>query len=151
MQYLLVDDLVRAVELGVSARLDGPFNVAPEGWIPPEVRFELVGPRPRVRLPEAIADVLTARRLRRAGYPPQVAAYAHESWVVASDALRAAGWEPTDSNEEAFVEADTGGPLTSMDPRRRQTLSLAVAGAAVVGAAAGAVLLVRRLRRRRTA
>jgi nucleoside-diphosphate-sugar epimerase len=147
MQYLLLDDLASAVALSVTARLDGPFNVAPEGWIPPEVRLELIGPKPRLRLPEAVADLLTARRLRRSGYPAEVAAYARESWVVASDALRGAGWAPNDSNEEAFVAADTPGPLTSMDPRRRQTISLAAAGLAVVGAVTGVVLLVRRIRR----
>jgi nucleoside-diphosphate-sugar epimerase len=148
MQYLHVDDLVAAIELAGRRRLDGAFNVAPEGWIPPEVRQDLIGPRPRVGLPEALADALTARRLRHAGYPVEVAAYQRESWVVASDALRAAGWRPTDTNEQAFVEAETAGPFASLDARRRQAISLAAVGVVTAATGVAAVAAVRRLRRR---
>jgi nucleoside-diphosphate-sugar epimerase len=147
MQYLLIDDLVAAIELASRRRLDGAFNVAPEGWIPAEVRQELVGPRPRVAVPESIADALTARRLRHAGFPAEVAAYQRESWVVASDALRAAGWRPIDTNEQAFVEAETAGPLASMDARRRQVVSLAAVGVVVAAAGAATVAGIRRFRR----
>jgi nucleoside-diphosphate-sugar epimerase len=142
-QYLLLDDLVTAIDVACRRHLDGSFNVAPEGWIPPEVRNELVGPRPQLRLPEAAAELLTSRRLRRAGYPNEVAAYVYEPWVVASDALRAAGWEPADTNEQAFVEADTGGPFASMNARRRQMVSLAAVGLVAAGLVAGAVKLIR--------
>jgi hypothetical protein len=71
------------------------------------------------------------------------------SWVVANDRLRATGWQPTHTNEMAFIDADPVGPLTGLDPRRRQLLSLGAIGLAAVGLAAGVALAVRRLRRRR--
>jgi nucleoside-diphosphate-sugar epimerase len=150
VQYLLLDDLVSAIGVASRERLDGPFNVAPEGWISGEARQELVGPRPRFGLPDALADSLTERRLRRSGYPSAVAAYTREPWVVASDALRAAGWQPVDTNEQAFVEAHAPGPFASLDAGRRQLVSLAAVGAAGVAVVGGVAAVVRRRRRRRS-
>ncbi|MBI2706416.1 MAG: NAD(P)H-binding protein [Actinobacteria bacterium] len=146
-QYLLDDDLASAIDLARSRRLDGPFNVAPAGWISAEALPELAGPPPPVRVPPVVADALTAARLRRGGYPRAVASYLREPWVVASDRLRAAGWSPADTNEEAFVAAYAGGPFTSIDARRRRQLSLAAVGAAAGLVAAGIVVLARRRRR----
>jgi len=46
------------------------------------------------------------------------------------------------------VEADPGGPLASMSPRRRQELSLAGVVVALVGAVGGVVWVLRRRHRR---
>jgi hypothetical protein len=72
-----------------------------------------------------------------------------ESWVVANDRLRAAGWSPTHSNEEAYVEGDPGGPLTSLNPKRRQLLSMGAVVAVAAAGLVGAVLVVRRRLRTR--
>ncbi len=67
--------------------------------------------------------------------------------MVANDRLRATGWEPRLHSDEVYVEADPGGPLASMSPRRRQELSLIGVALAVVGAIGGVAWLVRRSRR----
>jgi len=67
--------------------------------------------------------------------------------VVANDRLRATGWQPRHRSEEAYVEADPGGPLATMSPRRRQELSLLAAVGVLVTAAAGIAWAIRRHRR----
>ncbi len=59
-QFLDVDDLATAVDLARSARLDGPRNVAPDGWISGDTVRSLAGGAPRVRLPERVALRLAA-------------------------------------------------------------------------------------------
>ena len=54
-QFLDVDDLAAAVDLARRARLDGPRNVAPDGWISGDTVRALAGGAPRVRLPERLA------------------------------------------------------------------------------------------------
>ena len=51
-QFLHLDDLASAVVLAVDQRLDGVFNVAPDGWVPGERVRALTGARPRIRLPD---------------------------------------------------------------------------------------------------
>lgn len=144
VQFLLANDLVEAIDLARRLRLDGAFNVAPAGWIPPEVLPGLAGPLPQVQVPTVLADALSRTRLSWRGYPPAVSAYVSRPWVVASDRLRAAGWTPSDTNEEAFVEAFEGGPFAAMDARRRQILSMAAVGVGLAALASLAVALVRR-------
>ena len=150
-QFVHLDDLASAVDLARREHLDGPFNVAPDGWIPAEQLRALSGPAPRLHLPVALAERLGAARLMfgLSRMPASVLPYTRCSWVVANDRLRAAGWEPTHSNEEAFVEADEGGMIASLNPKRRQMLSFAVVGAVTAGAIVGVVALVRRSRRNR--
>jgi LPS O-antigen subunit length determinant protein (WzzB/FepE family) len=69
-------------------------------------------------------------------------------WVVANDRLKAEGWAPAHTNEEAYVEATPGTPWSRLSPKRRQELALAgMIGAGLAGVAA-AVTAVRRVRRR---
>lgn len=150
-QFVHVDDLAAAAGLAVHDPLDGVFNVAPDGWIPAEQLRALSGPTPRLHLPAPLA-VLVARLRFRAGFtgtPPAVLPYTVHAWVVANDRLRAAGWQPGHSNEEAFVEADDGGLFAGLDPRRRQLLSLGAVALALAGVVAAVTgLVVRRSRRR---
>ena len=59
-QFLHLDDLAAAVHLAVRKRLDGVFNVAPDGWIAGDRVRALSGERPRLKLPDRAAEV--ARR-----------------------------------------------------------------------------------------
>lgn len=145
-QLLHLDDLVAAIDQARTECLDGPFNVAPDGWMPPEALAALAGPAGRIRGVARSA----ARRVPGGGAGGHDAllgeGYRVEPWVVAADRLRATGWVPRHSNEEVFVEADASGGLTSLSAKRRQQLSLG-ASAAVVAVIAGAgALLVRRRR-----
>ena len=73
---------------------------------------------------------------------------ASATWVVSNDLLRSLGWEPTFTNEEAYVDADRGGFWARLTPRHRQELALGGAGVVVVGALGLAAILVRRRLRR---
>jgi len=145
-QFLDVTDLAAAVDLARRARLDGPRNVAPDGWISGETLRALAGGAPRLRLPERLAVRLAGVRWRwgLAPTPPALLPFTVHPWVVANDRLRADGWEPSASNEEAYVGSHRAGRWATVSPRRRQELALAAAGVALVGVASGAVALVRR-------
>lgn len=144
-QFLHVDDLAAAVEAARQARLAGPYNVAPDGWLEGAARRAL-DVRPRFRVPEAVAARVAGWRwkLGMAPTPPELIPYVAHPWVVANDRLRAAGWSPSHTNEEAWVAAHPGGPLATMSPRRRQELILGGSVAALLAAATGVVVWLRR-------
>jgi len=145
-QFLDVNDLASAVDLARRGRLDGPRNVAPDGWISGDTVRALAGGPPRVRLPERLAIRLAGMRWRwgLAPTPPALLPFTVHPWVVANDRLRADGWEPTSTNEEAYVGSHRAGPWATLSPRRRQELALGAAGVALAGAAVGAIALLRR-------
>jgi nucleoside-diphosphate-sugar epimerase len=106
VQYVHVDDVIAAVQLAVERRLDGTFNVAPTGWIAGEDAAALRGDRRRLGVPAPLMRVLARSSWRgsevaRARSLP----FLVHPWVVANDRLRAAGWRPRFTNEEAFVAA----------------------------------------------
>ncbi|MCU1486332.1 MAG: hypothetical protein JWN67_3078 [Actinomycetia bacterium] len=151
LQLLHLDDLADAVELARRERLDGPYNVAPDGWLSGEEVRALAGTPPRVRLPEKVVTGFAGFlwRWKVGRMPPGLVPYTMHSWVVANDRLKAAGWAPSHSNEETYVDATEGTPWSQLSPKRRQELALGGAGLAVLGAAVGTFAVVRRLRRRR--
>jgi len=150
VQYLHVDDLASAVAVVVTSSFDGVANVAPDGWIPPDALHELEGPSPRIRVPQWAARALTSVRWRLgvSPTPPGVVPYTSSSWVVSNDRIRALGWSPDHSNEEAWVMSHEAGPLDRMPAKRRQELALAAVVAAVVAAVAAVAAIIVALRRR---
>ncbi len=150
-QFLHLDDLASAVTLAVDRRLDGVFNVAPDGWVAGERVRALSGARPRIPLPDRVAEVVGALRWRfqRGPIPPGLRGYTREPWLVANDRLKAHGWRPTVTNEQAFVEGTEARWWTMITPKRRQELALAGMISASLVATGVAVSLVRRWRRRR--
>jgi len=138
--------------LAVRRRLDGVFNVAPDGWVAGERVRALSGERPRLPIPERLAEVVASLRWRfqRGPLPPGLRSYTREPWIVSNGRLRDAGWEPTVTNEQAYVEATEAPWWTMVSPKRRQELTL---GTAVLGSAivtlVGVVLGRRWFRRRR--
>jgi len=149
-QFLHHDDLIAAVHLAITSRLDGVYNVAPEGSIPHEELLALAAPRLRVRLPWSSGGRV-GRRAWLAGFvgvPSALTPYLEQPWVVANDRLRAVGWEPQHTNEEAFVAAAEPSALQGMSVRRRQQLTLGAAAGGAIAVAGGVAALVRRARRR---
>lgn len=148
-QYLHVDDLASAVVAAWAAKLPGPVNVAPPGWLTPTERREL-DPIPRVRLPEGLAQGISTWRWRLGLAPtsPGILAYARRSWVVGADRLVEAGWSAENSNEEAYVIGHEPSPIEQISPQRRQELALAVTGG-VLATIVGILTIVIRRRRRR--
>lgn len=146
VQFLHHDDLAAAVGLVALKRMSGVYNVAPDGWIGPELFNDLLG-EAELRLPEPVNDaflkvkgVVLARPVDRALEP-----YVSHPWVVANDRLRAAGWRPGFTNEEAYVLGTPAPPWRTFSLRRRQELALGLVGVATVGVAAGLGALARRV------
>ena len=150
VQFVDLDDVAAACDLARRSRLDGAYNVAPEGSIPADEVRSLIGAPVKVPLPGRVASRLTRWRFRwgLGPTPPELLAYTVYPWVVAADRLRAQGWSATVSNEEACVEAHEAGPWATLSPRRRQEITLSVAGAGIAAAVVGAVLAARRWLRR---
>lgn len=148
-QYVHLDDVASAVVLAATTRLDGAFNVAPDGWILGEQLRALAG-RPQLRLPDRLAA--RAARLRSRLGPrsahPGLLPYTRYPWVVANGKLRSAGWAPAWTSEEAYVDAHPAAPWETVSPQRRQELALGALGAVVAGGVGWLVAVVRRRRRR---
>lgn len=142
VQVVHVDDLASAVATAVTEHLVGPHNVSPEGWIPDEMAGSLAGAM-RVALPPRLVGPL---RRSVEGLDP----YLTNSWVVRPDKLRAAGWTPSFTNEEAIV-VSTRSTAPTVTPKRRQELALGGAAAAFFASVAAVIALALRGRRRRRA
>lgn len=148
VQYVHEDDLATAVALAARSVLDGVYNVAPDGWVPGDDAAALATGF-RVALPEPIVH-LGARIGWATGLSdiaPSALAYAAHPWVVANDRLKAAGWTPSHTNEEAYVASAELPSWRRFIGRHRQEVALAAAGTGLAGLVAGVVALVRRHRR----
>jgi nucleoside-diphosphate-sugar epimerase len=151
-QFCHVADLAAAVEVAALAapgELDGPANVACDGWLSAE-ELETVAGRRSLELPERVA-VGTAERLHRLGItpaPPSELAYLVHPWVVEAARLRDAGWAPEHSNSDAVRDHLADRPR-GVRPGARGAIAAAGAGGAAV-ALVGTAALVRRARRRRS-
>lgn len=142
MQFLHVEDLASALAVLATSDFDGPVNVAPDGWMTAETARALASGPLHLPLPRRIALALT-------GLPSSYLPFLSEPWVVANYRLKALGWMPFHSNEEALVAGRPATAWQKISPRRRQEAALASAGVALVAMGAGAAALVRRARRRR--
>lgn len=147
-QFLHLDDLAAAVLLAAEQQLDGVFNVAPDGWIAGERVRALAGAVPRLKLPDRVSEVVNNLRWRfqRGPIPPGLRSYTRSPWLIANDRLKAAGWQPNVTNEQAFVEGTEGKWWTMVSPKRRQEVTLAGTS---IAALAGLILVVRAIRRAR--
>jgi UDP-glucose 4-epimerase len=141
VQATHLDDLVAALALVVVDDHPGTFNVASDGWVDGVRARELL---PHPALPPLPADLLEralgiAWRNGLGDVPPGVVPYLVHPWVVSNDRLRAIGWSPRHTNEEAIADG-----LASLGPApsRARTVLLAVAAMIVV------VVLGRSVRRR---
>ena len=154
VQFLHVDDLADAVVEVGRQRLRGVFNVAPDSGIAESVARALSGGVAKLTLPARVSRPLAAwgwERWRR-GVPREARAYTLHPWVVAPDRLKAAGWQPRYTSEEALVATDERPHFDDLPPGRRQNVTMLAVGAAVAGAAAAtaaALVAVAQRRRRR--
>jgi len=140
VQFLHPDDLRAAVDLASAGTFTGVYNVAPDSWIPADVARALVHGPLSVAVPERVA---------RAALSPAGLAYRVHPWVVANDRLRAQGWCPSHTSEEAWVLTHRAGLLERLGPTRRQELALAATVGAMVTGAGAAVAAIRRRGARR--
>jgi nucleoside-diphosphate-sugar epimerase len=145
-QFVHLDDVAAAVDLARRAELDGPYNVAPDGWVPAEVVRALVGPRPRFVLPVKVAVPLTRLRWRfqRGPIPPGLLPFTEHAVLIANDRLKAEGWHPTYTNEQAYVAGTEAAWWTMLSPARKQDLALGAAGTGLAALGATTGMLARR-------
>lgn len=147
VQYLHVDDLVSAVTSAVSHDLPGPYNVAAEGWLAAEDVDALLGRSPRVSVSADLAERLLGR-LWLAGVtdvPPGFVPLLTHPCVVANDRLRAAGWKPAHTNEDALLALlEETGRLRRRSRGRGWQIATAAAGLTGLGAAGWALWRRRR-------
>jgi nucleoside-diphosphate-sugar epimerase len=153
-QFCHISDLEAACVVAALGRLDGAYDVAPDGWLTQAEVEALTGKR-RLEIPSAVAYA-TAERLHRAGVtraPASEIAYLVHPWVVAGERLRAAGWAPEHDNTAALrAQLALAGEHLAVGARRvgRADATRAAAGAAGATAALlGAAAVVRARRRRR--
>ena len=152
-QFLHLDDLASAVVLAAERRLDGVYNVAPDGWVAGERVRALAGAVPRLKLGERVTEVIGNLRWRfqRGPIPPGLRSYTRWSWLVANDRLKAEGWAPTVTNEQAYVEGTEAKWWTMVSPKRRQEITLTGLAAGLLVIGVGIWRGVRRAQRRRAA
>jgi UDP-glucose 4-epimerase len=143
VQVLHVDDAAAALALAVAEDLDGVFNVAADGWLEPPDALA-VAPH---RRPPAVPAPLARRTLETmwasgiGDAPPEVLPYLQHSWVISNDRIKAHGWSPRHTNEEAILLA--GDP----EARRRPLPWIAAVGAVLTGAVGATWWLRARSRR----
>ncbi len=145
VQVVHVDDVASALLLAVEQSLEGVYNVAADGWLPTEDADAL---QPRRRFPalpqeaaERVLQVMWGSGLGDA--PPAIVPYLANSWVVANDRIKDAGWKPSHTNEEAIL-------LASPIPTPRRWPWIAAAATAFGAGFAGASWWLLRRRRRRS-
>jgi hypothetical protein len=142
-QLCHLEDLLDVLELGATAEAGGDFGVACEGFLT-QLEVERLAGRRRLEVPEAFA-VATLERLQRIGVThASVRELDHllGPLVLECDGLRAAGWKPRWTNEEALQAH-----LLAVAGRSTGASAYRAAGATV--AVLGTAVLVRQARRRR--
>lgn len=140
-QLCHVEDLLAALELAALGEVAGSAAVACEGAMKQSVVEDISGRR-RMEVPAAVA-FSTAERLRKAGVTdssPRELDHLLGPLVMECDVLRAAGWKPTWTNEDALAAH-----LAARADSRVPAYTAAGATVALLGTAA----LVRQVRRRR--
>jgi nucleoside-diphosphate-sugar epimerase len=150
-QFVHLDDVASALELARWKRLDGAFNVSPDGWIPGARIRALAGAKPRLRPPAWFTHWIGGLRWRfqQGPIPPGVLPYLTNAWLVANDQLKAEGWSPRVTNEQAYVAGTETRWWQVLSPKRRQELALGVSGVLAASVVLAAVLIVRGILRRR--
>lgn len=79
--------------------------------------------------------------------PPGLRPYVRSTWLVSNGRLRAEGWAPTVTNEQAFVEGTNAKWWTMLTPKRKQEISLGVMSVAVIMIVVTALRSLRTFRR----
>ncbi len=138
-QFLHAEDLAAAVEILVAGRHSGIYNVAADGWLRPNEVIALRGvPETPVRVPGVVISAVSDVRRRLGGRThPGLTSYLQHPWVIATDKLKALGWEPEFSNAEAYVAGHQPSRFDGVTAERRQELALGAAGAAIAASAVG--------------
>lgn len=140
-QFVHVDDLKGAVVLACEQGLEGTFNVASDGWLSGSEVRALLGMPQNPLLPSRYTNF---RQRRASAAMGGLLNYASYPWVVANDRLKATGWRAEFTNEQAFIEVNSGPLWTRLSPKRRQEIALVSTAGTLVGLVVGGVVALRR-------
>lgn len=144
IQVVHADDVASALALVVRESLSGVYNVAADGWLDAAAVADLLDGRPSVAVsPELVGRFIGW--LWRSGVgdvPGSILPYLMHPWVLANDRLRAVGWEPVFTNEEAILATLPGDVVLRPSPTAIKVA--AGAGAATLTAAAAVGFALRR-------
>jgi nucleoside-diphosphate-sugar epimerase len=149
-QLCHTDDLLSALELAAAGRVTGGLAVGSDGALPQSRVEELSGKR-RLEVPAGVA-VSTAERLHRvraSAWSPRELDHLLAPVVVASDGLRAAGWEPGWTNEAALQAHLADRPADGWGNRALGRGPAGATAASATAALIGTAALVRSARKRR--
>ena len=104
MQFVHEDDVGDALTFAVFEDMDGPYNLAPEGWIEWHDLVAMVGKR-QLALPEPIMFQVVERmwNLGLAEAPAGLLHYVMHPWVVSVEKLKDAGFKARRSSRETFA------------------------------------------------
>jgi NAD dependent epimerase/dehydratase family enzyme len=142
MQFVHEDDVASALQFAVFNDLNGPFNLASEGWLEHDEILSVVGKR-RFDLPEPIAFSV-AERMWGAGIgeaPAGMLHYVMHPWLISTGKLSDAGFRCRHSNLDAFSQTVdqtrrrvriAGRSIQKRDLKRGASMTLAVAGGALL-------------------
>lgn len=149
-QFLHLDDLAEAVVLATRKKLNGVYNVAPDGFVRSARVRSLWGMAPRLRLPDRMSEIVSDLRWRfqRGPIPPGLRPYVRSTWLVSNGRLRAEGWTPTVTNEQAFVEGTDAKWWTMLTPKRKQEIALGAMLTGILAAVITVLVAARKYRRR---
>lgn len=135
VQFLHIDDAVRAIVTAIERELDGTFNVSPSGLVGDAAARAVAGSAPRPGLPRQLAwlanDVMFRFKFR-SSYS-SVEPYLKNPWVISSDRLRAEGWKPAYTSEEALVAEARPTWWGGLRPGQRRSLVSSGVVAGVIG------------------
>jgi nucleoside-diphosphate-sugar epimerase len=150
-QFLHLDDLAHAVVLSTRKKLNGVYNVAPDGFVHSARVRSLWGMAPRLRLPDRMSEIVSDLRWRfqRGPIPPGLRPYVRSTWLVSNGRLRAEGWTPAVTNEQAFVEGTDAKWWTMLTPKRKQEIALGAMITGIFAALVTVLVVVRKYQRRR--
>jgi nucleoside-diphosphate-sugar epimerase len=154
-QFCHTDDVVSALVWAALGRVEGAVTVGCDGWLT-QAEVERTSGMRSIVVP-ASAAIATAERLHRVGALPAPVTELHylaHPWVIASERLREAGWEPAWDNADALRAhldslGEGAGGASGLARIARSDATRAAAGATVALAGALAIARARSARRRR--
>jgi nucleoside-diphosphate-sugar epimerase len=107
VQVVHVDDAASALELATEKDLSGVYNVSADGWLTAHEAASLLPGWRAPGVPYGLAERFVAAMWSTGlgDAPPSILPYLVHPLVVANDRLKAAGWKPSHSNDEAILLA----------------------------------------------
>ncbi len=116
--------------------------MAPDNGVREEVAGALAGGSASLPLSAPVRAALAELqwRLWRRTAPPGAGPYAEQTWVIAGDKLRATGWRPEYSSEQALVVSDERAHWDELPPNRRVSAALAAGAATMLAVGAGSAM-----------